>query len=266
MANLSGHLAVFRMSVKTQLAYKTDYFISLLFRMARPLILLMVWTAIYLNTGTSTIGGLTLSGVSAYFFLVMPVILIINEAIIDTMQADVQNGSVASSLIKPMNYPLNVLSRSLGTYAADIVLVALPLLVLTFVVFHIAATPLSLFLFLIETLVGIAIVSLIGFFIGTLAIRLTNVYGLATVVWGVMGVLSGAMIPLSFFPAYAQNLLMLSPFPIQCYLPVATLLGTVSNAQIFVGIAYGIGWAVLLLALAYLWWGKMSKSMGAAGG
>jgi len=266
MVDLSGYIALFRIGIKNQLAYKADYVVYLLFRISRPLIMLAVWTAIYLNTGASTIGGLTLAGTSAYFFLVMPVSVAINESMTDTMQDDVQSGAVASARVKPMGYPLNVLARSLAVSAADIVLLTLPLLAITFLAFRLAPPPLSLFLFLIEVLVGIATLNLIGFFIGTMAVRLTNVAGLASAVWTVLWMLSGGMMPLSFFPTYAQNLLALTPIPIWCYLPVSTLLGTLSDAQIVSGILYTVAWAVALAVLAYVWWKRISKSMGSAGG
>jgi len=266
MANFSSYLAVFKIGIKNQLAYKADYIVSLLFRIARPLIMLMVWTVIYLNTNTPTIGGLTLAGTTAYFFLVMPISILINESITDVMQDDVQGGAVASARVKPMSYPLNVLSRSLSVEMADIALLTLPLLALIFFVFHLTLTPTSILLFLVEVLLGMVIINLIGFFIGTMAIRLTNIYGLASVVWGILWLLSGSMMPLSFFPEYAQHLLALSPFPILCYLPISTLLGTATNTQIVSGIIYALAWAVALALLAYFWWRKISKSMGSAGG
>ena len=78
--------------------------------------------------------------------------------------------------------------------------------------------------------------------------------------------LSGMMMPLNFFPPYAQQLLMLSPFPVMCYLPVATLLGTLSVAQMTSGILVALAWAAALAVLAYVWWKRVSRDMGSAGG
>ena len=240
--------------------------VYLVFRIARPLIMLMVWTAIYLNTSAATIGGFTLPETLAYFFLTMPVMLLIDDLVTDVIQDDVQGGAVASARVKPMSYPLNVLSRAFAVGAVDMVLLAVPLFALTFFAFHLTLTLTTLALLIVEVLVGAVIVNLIGFFIGTSAIRLTNVYGLYTAVWTVAWLLSGMMMPLNFFPPYAQQLLMLSPFPVMCYLPVATLLGTLSVAQMTSGILVALAWAAALAVLAYVWWKRVSRDMGSAGG
>jgi ABC-2 type transport system permease protein len=266
MESLSGYLALFRMGIKDRLAYKADYVIWLLFRIARPLIMLMIWTAIYLNTSATTIGGFTLAATSAYFFFSMPVTVAISESVSEIMQDDAQSGSVASARVRPMSYPLNVLFSSLSLEAVDTVLLVLPLLALTFFAFHLVPTIASLSLFLVEVVIGLAIVYLIGFFVGTTAIYLTNIYGLIATYSIMVWLLSGAMMPLSFFPLYAQQLLALSPFPIMCYLPIATLLGTAGSAQIAGGILVSLAWVAVLSALAYFWWKRISRDMGSAGG
>jgi ABC-2 type transport system permease protein len=266
VANVSGYLAFFKIGIKKQIAYKADYFVSLLFRMARPLIMLAVWAVIYLNTGMPTIGGLTLAETSAYYFLAMPMMGLFDTAVIDTMQDDVQSGAIASARVKPLSYPFNVLFRSLSVGAMDILLLVAPLLIIAFLAFHITLTPTSLALFLVEALVGIATINLIGFFIGMATIRLTNVYGLASTFWTVWWIISGMTVPLSFFPTYVQNILALTPFPITCYLPIVTLLGAVSDAQIIGWTFYAFVWVVALSMLAYFWWKRVSKEMGAVGG
>ncbi len=266
MANIAGQFAIFKLGVKNQMAYKADYVASLLFRIVRPLILLTVWAVIFLNTGAPTIGGLTLTETAAYFFLVMPVTVMIGEDVTDTMQNDVQAGAVASARVKPMSYPLNVLFRSLAVGAVDIAVLVVPLLLITIFAFHLTLTPVALLLFVAEALIGLAIVNLFGFFIGTMTIRITNVYGLSSVFYNLTWLVSGAMMPLNFFPSYVQGLLALTPFPVMCYLPVATLLGGVSVQQAVTGIAYSFAWAVALTALAYVWWKRVSKGMGSVGG
>src|SRR5271157_4215997 len=236
MANISGQFAIFKMGIKNQMAYKADYIASLAFRITRPMILLAVWTVIFLNTGTPTIGGLTLTEMSAYFFLIMPVTVLIGEEVVETMQNDVQAGAVASARVKPMSYPFNILSRSLAVGAVDIALLVVPLLLIIIFAFHLALTPVTLALFIVEALMGLAVVNLFGFFIGMASIRITNVYGISSVFYSSTWLLSGGMMPLSFFPSYVQGLLAMTPFPMMCYLPVMTLLGAVTDAQAVSGI------------------------------
>ncbi|VVB77469.1 ABC-2 family transporter protein [uncultured archaeon] len=266
MVNLSGNFALFKATIKSQMAYKTDYAISLVFGIIRPLILLAVWGTIYIGTGLSTIGGLTLASTAAYFFLAIPVTMSTNEDVVEIMQGDIQQGAIASSLVKPMSYPLGVICRSLGGVSLNVVLLALPLMLLSIAVFHLALTPSMVLLFVVELIIGSAFLHIVNFIIATLSIQLTNVYGMMITMWDITTLLSGATIPLNFFPAAVQHVLLLLPFSMVCYMPVMTLLGMVSEAQVLSGIAITLAGTALLAVAAYFWWRHVAKMMGSAGG
>lgn len=266
MPNFSGYLALFNIGIKNQMAYKADYLVSLIFGILRPLIMLAVWGVVYAATESPSIAGFTLASTAAYFFLAVPITISTNAEVIDIMQDDIDRGAIASSRIKPMSYPINVLFRSLSSQFVDMVLLVLPLIIISVIAFHLTPTPVTILLFIAEILIAMAFVHTIEFFIGTMAIRLTNIYGLAITLWETLFLLSGGTVPLNFFPSSVQQILMLSPFPVVCYLPVVTLLGTISQAQIISSSAFALAWTLVLLALAYFWWKFLSKSLGVAGG
>ena len=143
---------------------------------------------------------------------------------------------------------------------------AIPLLLITIIFFHVSFTYIDLALFIAELVIGFMIANLIGFLIGTLAIFITEVYGLAAVVWSIMFLLGGGVVPLSFLPGRISYILYLLPFQNMGYLPTATLLGLATSTEIVKGTVVGIAWITGLFILSYFWWKRVNKYITSVGG
>ena len=196
--NISGYLALLAIEIKSQLVYAFDFIASFIAKLVRPLIMLAVWAAVFLNTKATSIGGFTLTVTTSYFFLMAFMSILIDEDIEEMIQGDVQSGGIASALIKPFHYPFKVLSESLGSYIVFLVAVGLPIfaIMLTFAPLHL--TVLNLTLFAIEVVVALVIFNTIGFLIGTLALYFTSVTSIANTVFSIAAMLAGLTIPLKF--------------------------------------------------------------------
>ncbi|MGI8748667.1 MAG: ABC-2 family transporter protein, partial [Deinococcus sp.] len=75
--------------------------------------------------------------------------------------------------------------------------------------------------------------------------------------------LGGVLIPLTFFPHWAQTLLAWLPFQAITYTPVAMYLGKVSVLR---GLTLQLGWAALLFLLVRLVWKKALDELTVQGG
>jgi ABC-2 type transport system permease protein len=264
--NIQGYWATFRTSLKAWMAYRMDYALTIIFKIGVPLIMLAVWTAVFLNSGVSKIGGFTLTDTYSYFFLMSLFSVAIWSNIDYTMGTDVRHGAIVTSLLRPLSYPFTVLSKSLSSWVIYFVTVAIPLLVIISFVAHLAITPYTLSLFAIELVLGLVLINLLAFFFGTFAIPLIYVDAFLSFTWTLESVLEGSIIPLNFFPAYAQHILLLLPFPMLAYLPAVTLLGSASSSVILTGIFTTALWILVLIPLVCLWWKRMYKKIGSIGG
>lgn len=264
--NLSGYLALLVIEIKSQLVYAFDFIASFIAKLVRPLIMLAVWAAVFLNTKATSIGGFTLTVTTSYFFLMAFMSILIDEDIEEMIQGDVQSGGIASALIKPLHYPFKALSGSLGSYIVFLVAVGLPifLIMLTFAPLHL--TALSLTLFAVEVAVALVIFNVIGFLIGTLALYFTSVTSIANTVFSIAAMLAGLTIPLNFLPRYILSALELTPFPILGYIPVTTLLGTTGASEAIFSISVSAVWALALLVFAYFWWKRVVRNLSSVGG
>jgi len=252
---------------KQQLAYKLDYFIALFFRLALSFVMVFVWMAVFANTHATEIGGFTLNEMYLYFFIANAVFFIsYNDMIAYIMQSDVKDGAVATALIKPVRYPLQLLFSSIAMNLMDLVAFVLPFLAITILIGGITISAQTLLFFIAEMLLAYVITTLLGFLLGTMSVYFVSIWGILSVTASIYFLLAGGIMPLSIFPEWASKILVLLPSQLSVYTPAATLLGILSTKSILTSLLVGSIWAVLLFVISIFWWQKVSKKITSAGG
>lgn len=257
--------ALVEIGIKNSLAYKLDYLFSFGFRIVFALLMLFVWSAVYTSSHTGSIGGFTINQMYAYYFLAGVIYIIMTTEIDQQLQQDIQSGDVTVAMIRPISYVYQLFFNSFSSNFLYM-LGVIPLLAIAAFFVHFSITPLTVLLLVAELLVGFMIANLFDFIIGSLAVYLTQVWGIMVVTYNLQFLLSGGLLPLSLFPSWASNILLLLPFQMELYTPAATLLGTMPVATMVQEILVGAVWAVVLFAISALMWRKMRKGITAVGG
>lgn len=264
--NSRAYFGYFIISIKDNLAYKLDFLLSIGFRIATAIVMLLVWTAIYLNSHITEINGFTLGFIYVYFFIFSAINIIVSPDISPTMSDDVNSGSVSTSMIRPTNYVLQVFSSGFGANFLWMLFVSIPLLLVINLFVHIPVTPFILLVFIIELILGMAVLGIIDFLFGTLSVYLTNIWGIVNVGYTIINLLGGGIIPITFFPSNIANVLLLLPFSMYGFTEIATLLSVISINQIIISILATLFWTALLYIFARLWWKRVIKKVSAIGG
>ncbi|VVB77392.1 ABC-2 family transporter protein [uncultured archaeon] len=256
-----------RVSLRQAFAYKLDFIFTLILGLLVSLVMIFVWYAVYANSGVSSIGGLSLNAMYVYFFMVNALSFITyNAAVAQTMQEDVQTGAVSTAMARPIGYNTNLFLNSLSVAIVGGLTVTLPMLLIAIVLSHTAVSPAALGLLLIEVLLSFAITTCIGYVIGTLSIYFVNIWGIINLTGFVYYFLGGSLAPLSLFPKWLANILMLLPSQLMMYTPAATLLGIIPMDEIIREIAVGAVWLAALVLFTLLWLRRISRRVVAVGG
>jgi ABC-2 type transport system permease protein len=264
---LGKYVAIVIAGFKQELVYKMDYFISLIFRILASLISIFVWTAVFTSSGVSSIGGLTLSEMYIYFFIVNAIgIITFNDSMAGRLQDDIQSGNITTALTKPVRYPTQLFYNAIAVNLVALLSVSLPFLVIITFLAHLTITLTTLLLFITEIVVAYLITTLVCFMVGTTAVYLVNIWGILSVTDGLYFLLGGGIVPLSLFPSWASQILLLLPTQLSAYTPTATLLGIISTQQAINEIIIGLVWIVVFFAAAALFWRKVNMNITSAGG
>jgi ABC-2 type transport system permease protein len=261
------YAAFFKMGIKDELAYVGDVIISLILRIGAPLVMLAVWYAIYLASGTATIGGFSLSQTYSYFFAVSLVAVFTVPSVLWMIQDDIQGGALGANLVRPVNYVLSTIVMDLSWGLLQAALIGVPMGVLLVLLLHIALSPMYLALFVSELAVALLLMYAIEMLIAALAIYLTYINSLYSAIYTAIAFISGMTLPLNFFPQWASGILQYAlPFQILAYTPAATFIGAIAVPQALESTAVALAWALALSLAAALFWRHAMKRITIAGG
>jgi ABC-2 type transport system permease protein len=125
----------------------------------------------------------------------------------------------------------------------------------------------GLLLFPISLLLAFLISFSIDYFIGLLAFYSESIWGVSITKEIIVTVLSGALIPLQFFPDAIQNVLYWLPFQAIYHTPLMMITRPGQGLQVFLPmLLVQVVWAITLFVLARLFYNQAIKVLRIAGG
>lgn len=264
--NSKLYFAYFYIELKNAISYKTNALFNLIFRLATSLIMILIWTAIYLNSNVQKINGFSLSFIYIYMFLFTPILIIVSPDLSEIFSDDIKNGNIAINMIRPINYPFQLFFRSIGLNLIFVLFVSLPLIAIILFFVHVSISFMSLVFLAIEFILAIIFFSIFDFLIGISSIYLVDLSGLSNIIFNTIYFLGGGIIPITFFPTQIKNILMLLPFQMLGFTEIATLLNIISMHTIFTSIAVTIFSIFILFVVTTLFWRRAVKKLSSVGG
>ena len=262
---LAKYGALFRISFKDMLTWGWEAVLSSFMLMLYAVIAIIVWIAIYSFTGVKSINGVDLTSTIIYFAIISALMPFLSwSSMVNKLSGDIRDGSIGSSLIRPMPYYFKLFFEDISSSVFNLVVsVAVILLVVTLGRLTPSAYVSAMFVFYF--IIGFLIAELLGFIIGSLALYLTDIYGIMVSVNWMITIIGGGMIPLVFFPAFIEKVLLLTPFPFLAFVPAATLSGVIGIGEALSLAAIGLAWLAVLAAIAYVMWIKLKTRVNAVG-
>ncbi|MDE1855718.1 MAG: ABC-2 family transporter protein [Candidatus Micrarchaeota archaeon] len=246
------------------MAFKMDLAIITFFQVISPLVMLFVWTAIYLSSGVSTINHFTLSQIITYFFIVA-IIYAITPDISWGVLGDVRNGNVFAILTRPLSYVWTLIIGSFANIAFDTLAFALPIMIILIFAAHISLPIITWLLFIVSMLIMLVITLMFEFMMGYLAFFMIEISGLISIYGFVSGFLGGSLVPLNLLPQSISSITSVLPFQFMLYTPAAIFTGAIDAQQAVGSIEFGILWAVVLLGLDFVIWYAAKRHVDAVG-
>ncbi|MGQ9638639.1 MAG: ABC transporter permease [Thermodesulfobacteriota bacterium] len=242
------------------MAYRVNFFMEVLSGIFTSLIVILLWLAIYRSSGQQIIGGYSLPEMVTYLLGGG----LINSFILSTAEnpetsQNIQDGTLSTFLIKPLNPYVVWFTRDLGTKAFYFFLGLIGYLVVAFF-FRDYLLGVSSFRHLFLFILALILSSLLQFFLfealSLLSFWVENTYGLRFTMRVIMEVVGGAIIPLSFFPEILQKIFEFLPFPFMIYLPMKIYLGKIALPEVWIEFLKEAAWIIVLSILNLIIWKK----------
>jgi ABC-2 type transport system permease protein len=255
-------LSFYLMELKKIVSYRAEFWIGFLGNVACQFgVAFFLWKAIFATQGAREIGGYTFGGLMLYYLLVPLVERVVYGQEMGYIAGEIYDGGLSRYLIYPVSY---FRVKYLSHLAQATVFLAQ--LFLALAVFLAAfRTPFSLEWIAVAKTLPVMIASGLLFFI--MCVNLEMVAFWADNVWSItvlnrmlIHLLGGGLIPLAFFPKWAQASLDWLPYTRMVSFPIRCLLGQVGTVEWIRGLGLTAAWAALFAISGALLWRKGLKS------
>ena len=267
MSATATFVEVVTLELRRRFAYRTDFWIrSILAVVVQGTLGYAVWAAVFEATGVATIGGYTLGELVVYYLFAALVVLLVRPDF-GFVAREIYDGSLTRFFVLPTSFFL----YKLGQQSAQVVLVLLQImLVAACIAFNpggvlgTASVGLDHFLLGVLAALGAAYLYYVLAFLFELpAFWMEEVWSLPVSLMFAANFLGGLLLPLTAFPQWAQELLVLTPFPYLISFPVRTFLGEHDLPAVLAGLAVIAVWCVFFhLAVRWVWQRGVSRFTG----
>jgi ABC-2 type transport system permease protein len=256
-------------SFQKNLAYKFSTIIYLIGEILVLIVTYYLWKGIFKSSGENIINGFNFSEMVVYVLISYLTAQFAYTDVSYEILSEVKDGSISINLLRPLSYEKRMFAQGLGNVAYNfIVIVIWGLIGTTIYSFNsnISLTLTQILLYLLSCIFSILISFYYSYIFGLLSFKLNNMWGLSQVMGAVMKLLSGLLIPIVFFPTWAQGIFDLLPFKSMIYTPTMIFMGKLESIEIIKSLGIQVIWIVILSFISKKFWNKLIKDLVILGG
>lgn len=268
---IKRYLIFAKAGFQTLIAYRGSVLLWFVGSIIGATLMGLLWWAIYSFSESGVIGGFDYPQMLLYVILSSAVFEITISSTMGSIVDDVQDGQIGMRLMKPISYRAQLCFSNIGEFAGRMLIFGVPIILggTLVAVFGFGLTGLkwyNILLFFPACFISMLINEAYGFLFGQLAFRTQAMFGVHSMSMTLSGFLSGRMVPLTVFPAWAQTVLYCTPFPFMTSMPIRLFLGVMSRTDVLTSFAIAVAWVILLDVLGWLFYKSSVRKVVVFGG
>ncbi len=249
--------------------YRGEFFLLQVRTMLVPIVSLVVWQAALAGGAQLPV---TPAYLATYFVFVSLVSMLTSSWTAGFLAESIRLGELARWLVRPVSTHLNGVANNVGEKIVKILLIS-PLIVAVALALgervQVPSDPGRWVLFALSMMLAATMVYASDVLVGALAFWFDEVAGFDRARSLIVGVLSGATVPLALMPGWAGGVLAVQPFRFTVSFPLEVLLGAGTGSgqlsSIGAGFAAQLGWTAVFVVSAAVVWRRGLRSYAAAG-
>lgn len=257
-----------RTAFLTMLAYRLRYFTGILTYLLLSSVHFFIWQAVYAGRADTELYGFSLAQMITYISVGWISRSFYFSNIDDEINNLVSSGQISTYLLRPVNFQLMLIARAIGESLFRITFFSTPIAVVLLFLFPILlpAGVGDWLLFCYSTFVGFFILVQFNFLIGLLAFYFKSIDGVMRAKYYLVQLLSGLLLPIEFFPGWAQQILNMLPFKMIASVPLNFYLGKIPAVAV-PGVIFGqLLWLLLLYLIGRACWQSAFSRLTLQGG
>ncbi len=265
---LKKYLTLTKAGIMEALQFRLGTFVMALGNLLYLIVVYYLWKAIYASSGSDTVNGMTFFDTLIYLVLATALFNFMEMYTVWDMGRSIQSGKIVLELLKPMQYRSYLFWSFSGRFVTNFFLTFLPTFIVVAFVTH-GAIPIgiNLLFFVISVIMAIALNYSIDFIVGTICIYTESIWGINIMKQVIVLLLSGATIPLAFFPEPLRTITHYLPFQSIYNAPLSILLnGSPRPGELAVTLGTQFLWCIGMMVLSKLFWKVSLRQITVNGG
>ena len=248
------------------LAFRMRYFTGIVTYLVNVTVYYFIWRALYRPGGA--IQGFTFRQMITYVAIGWIIRTFYFNNIDREIANDIQQGHIAGKLTRPVNYQWMHIAQACGESLFRITMFTVPSAVVILLIYPVdpPASATSFGAFLLSLIFAFLIFASLNFLIGSCAVYLHSILGLIRAKLFIIEILSGLVIPISFFPDRLARWSQWLPFQHISYTPLMIYMGKIGGRELLDVLLLESVWTALLLMAGGLFWKKAVRKLIVHGG
>ena len=270
MKTLRKMLALTRAGVIESLQFRLGTAVMLFANLIYLALVYFLWKAVYESSGVSVVNGMTFYDTMIYLILATAIFNLLEMFIVWDMSRAIQSGEIIMHLLKPMRYRLYIFWSYSGAHVNNFFLTFVPTFVVVALITN-GAIPLGMNLlwFMVSLILALTVNFNIEMLVAPVCLYTESTWGINIVKETIVLLLSGASIPLAFFPEGLRHIVEYLPFRAVYDIPLTVLLsknGTDTLAGLLPKLGIQLFWCAVLTVCGNLFWNHAVKKITVNGG
>ena len=248
-----------------QWQYRANLLMYLAYWLVSPIVYLSVWTTIANAQGG--VNGMSASDFAAYYLVLLPVDIATAAITIHLFASKIQDGTLSNSLVQPVHPVLvNTLVNTISFKALQLI-IFVPIWIGLFLLFRppLTITPESALLAIPALILGFLLNFLVDSTITLIAFWTTRVWSIHQLYWAIGAMLGGSFVPLSLLPGVIQTVARFSPMQLWLYFPIQLILNKQPPADIALNFGLQLVWLAIMFVVFRTVWSAGLKKYSAVG-
>ena len=258
---IKSWIALTRVSIMDFMQFRLSAFVMLIGNIIYLIVIYNLWKAIYASVDNATINGMSFNDTMIYLVLASAQFTFMEAYLVWMMSRSIQSGKIVLDLLKPVPYSQYLLFGLEGGNICAFVVTFIPTFIIVEIItggyIHIG---INILFYLVAATLCMLINFAIDIFVGTICPYTQSTWGINIMKEVVVLFLSGATVPLAFFPETLRKIVMFFPFHAIYNTPLTFLTKgpELSLAESFIMVGEQAAWAIVLILIGKIFW-KLSE-------
>lgn len=264
MPALAPYVEFARKAFAREATYRMEVFTEIGSLVVRVYLLRSLWTALYAQNLAPL--RLPLHAMITYATVALLMSLILEVDGTRLIREKVREGTIATDLLKPISVPFYFFSDGFGQTMLHAILVV-PSVLFALLLVHVDVPPAPVFAaFLFAFLLGYLLNFFLNFLMNAIAFWTLETFAVQLIVRWVSDLLSGQIIPLTFFPGLFGRVLFALPFAAIYSTPLLIYVRVIQPREYAAYFLVQATWLALFSVLSWAVWRAAARHVVIQGG